>query len=165
MLTEEQKAYHRESYAWYKARGICTDCGKQYSEPNRVKCADCLEKDRLRSKRRYKNQQYADHSKELAKARYQRLREAGICYTCGKKPVYREYSRCYECYIKNLLGQRRRREASKKYYKEQGLCLRCGGRRAEGFMFCETCLTRCRQSLESGRQTQFEEKRKLQEQG
>lgn len=52
MLTEKQKAYHRESYAWYKARVICTDCGKQYSEPNRVKCADCLEKDRLRSQRR-----------------------------------------------------------------------------------------------------------------
>ena len=51
MITpDRQHAKNAERYAWYKAHGICVTCGREDAMLGRVRCFDCLEKERERCK-------------------------------------------------------------------------------------------------------------------
>ena len=61
----------------------------------------------------------------------------GRCPRCGgSNPVAVGRVLCVECQVKHDTEQTERRNR----WKEQGLCIRCGGERAEGKNQCQKCL-------------------------
>jgi len=90
---EHQYKTAMERYFWYKDAGICPRC-LRYSEPGKVYCKACYEKNRRKAAER-------DPTGE-AKAKYMRERRArlkaeGICTDCGKRPAMEGKTRCMKC--------------------------------------------------------------------
>lgn len=133
----------KHSYYWLKERGICVKCGREYAVPGQIHCEDCREYFRLHSLK-YINMPGKREEKIVRdKARYNRLKEAGICINCGKNKVYtyngHTYTTCYECHIKHTNSSRKCKQKKNKHFDEQGLCVWCGGERKEGYKLCESC--------------------------
>lgn len=86
-------AYCKERYQWYKAHGICANCGRTWAEPGRVLCAECARK-KAASKRRYD----PDGTRRTAYVDALRAerRAAGLCIDCGK-PLDGLHTRCSQC--------------------------------------------------------------------
>lgn len=80
----------KERYEWYNARGICTSCGRTYSEPGHILCKACKAKIKVYDDR--------DREKRIERKRKQRQERiaAGLCTECGKPatPGMRMCPRC-----------------------------------------------------------------------
>ena len=88
----KQQAACREIKAWYKAYGICPNCGRAWAEPGRVYCAACMRKDKLKPSR-----QTEGYNREKCRARRERLIEKGLCARCGKRPPEPGHRACAKC--------------------------------------------------------------------
>lgn len=123
---ERENAQARELYHWRKEHGICPRCKVRDAEPGRTLCFECAEYQRINNPK----YQSKEKKRDLNKKRAERLRSAGLCKTCGKKPVYkhngRTYVECYECHIKTINRARKKREDTGHHWVEQGLCIWCG---------------------------------------
>lgn len=124
MTAEEKKrrrkeyiqTYSRENYAWRKANGICTHCGRERAAPNRFDCPECLYKASERARKKRENMTEEERQIKNAKdcERRRRKVENGICVLCNK-PIYtRSKSLCYEHYIYRLNYDRERRAKKKR---------------------------------------------------
>lgn len=85
---------------------------------------------------------------------YQKFVDAGICYSCKKRPAMLGFTRCEECIA------RRRRDYVQKYpdgrseyhkerrrqLKEQGLCENCGKPATPGNVLCKRCKAKAAES-------------------
>lgn len=143
--SEAQKESDRMSYAWLKSRGICVYCGKEYAEPNRVRCSDCAEKHRLENAKRYMGKpEKRDAYNQQRRERREKLKEAGICVHCGQKPAYTHnghtYISCYDCYIKQKRAETKYAKKRYKRWRESGLCAWCGEACSDGYKLCPDCL-------------------------
>lgn len=151
--------YAKELYHWRKENGICVKCGNKKAV-NGVACLDCKEEDALRQQRLYAEMSEEEKAQLRAKKResLRRLRkkrkESGLCYACGK-PVYKNYSRCYECYLKTKKYKRER-----KGYMEQGLCRICGKEVVPGKKHCQEHLEMRRKCMEHALKCKEERKGK-----
>lgn len=130
----EDKESRRHSYYWLKQRGICVKCNSEYAEPGKIHCADCAEYFRIKSNEYLHKPGEKQKIAARGKARYERLKENGLCVQCGKKPAYSHnghtYIVCYECYIKRRKSSTKYlKEKKNKYWDEQGLCIWCGAER------------------------------------
>ena len=108
---EHTRAYKRESYAWYKAHGICPVCHKADIAPGRASCRACLDK----QKERYAGR--AERVKDAAMARYAQLKAAGLCVKCGHAPSEAGRVTCKACAarVAAYMCQRRKRRAMMDY--------------------------------------------------
>lgn len=97
--TQQQKQYQKQLREERKQWGVCTECGKRPPFNGRVRCEVCLCRDLLAHHSPPSPEQRAKQTENQRKRRAER-RATGLCINCGK-PVYREYTRCYECYLKN----------------------------------------------------------------
>lgn len=68
-----------------KLLGLCISCEHEQAEPNKTKCWECAEKDRIASENRRKNTEAKQRRALSDKERYERNKENGICTHCGKK--------------------------------------------------------------------------------
>lgn len=92
-----------------KAAGICIDCKKAKASPGRVRCADCLAKERIHSKKWRMNKSIDEYEEKILaprRARRQRLKEAGICVICGKVDAEDGMTRCKACAIRQNAARR-----------------------------------------------------------
>lgn len=122
----------KERYDYLKSHGLCPTCGKESG--NRVYCTRCRElKKELREKRLM-------------------LR---ICPQCGKTRLYEKEKLCSDCLEKSRLSNTRYRENNIELSRErdrarikartverknQGLCTKCGRRKATfGYSTCPIC--------------------------
>ena len=71
------------------SKGLCTCCGKRLSKEGGKYCVECLE----RNKRTHKNNRI--HTKR----RYEQLKAAGICVSCGRAKA-EKYTKCMSCRVK-----------------------------------------------------------------
>lgn len=98
---EHSNALHRERHAWYKQHGICPRC-LNWSEPGKVYCGNCYKRIKAVQNRR-------DPTHELRNAynreRRARLKAAGLCTNCGKRPTHDGQILCEQCKIKNRESQ------------------------------------------------------------
>ena len=172
----DRARHHRRTEARI-AQGMCPKCGKRPPEPGRSQCGPCLEKDAAAGRARDARLRDAgvprrdrETARKSDRARYHRQaaerREAGLCLSCGKRPVLPERSQCEPCNAQRredereryarakaqgkLYGGRnpetRRRLGRKRSRKrlharlEAGLCTRCGREPpVEGGTTCEPC--------------------------
>ena len=141
-----------ETYHWYKDHGICVDCKEVEAAPGKTRCLNCLS---IRAeKRREKDSKLTEEERaeinRIKREKSQKLRDYrkanGLCDICGK-PVYKNYSKCYEHYLYHKRVTRQRNEAKKKGYAEIGLCRICGKPTAEGKKFCAEHLKQYREHM------------------
>ena len=102
---EHNRALHRESYHWYKSRGICPYCKTSTADPGKVYCKLCYKKHRFRQE---VNDPGAVRRKSYYIERRARLKEAGLCVDCGKARATDGTTRCEKC-------RKKERESNQKY--------------------------------------------------
>lgn len=105
--SEEAKAnvrrQNRENYAWYKSKGICPKCRKEWASPERVFCAKCLKKKCADTMKHG-----SEHNAQKCKERRERLKAQGLCVSCGK-PAVKGRSLCAACARRNSEAQQVRK--------------------------------------------------------
>ena len=157
------------NYQFYKARGICPYCKKEKSEPGKVACRSCIDKQKCRKENMSDEERALQQArrKELCKQRYERKKAAGVCVQCGKVPHTPGRTCCAKCaerrkkyhYPKTPEAAERYREmartSNKARYegrKAAGLCTRCGEPAAPGKTNCEECLRKMRENMRRKRE-------------
>lgn len=142
----------RESYHWYKAHGICVDCKQEEAAPGKVRCLNCLSirAEQIRKRESELTEEELAEKNRIKREKSQKLRDYrkanGLCDICGK-PVYKNYSKCYEHYIYYKRYETKRRQKKNKGYAELGLCRICGKPTVEGKKFCAEHLEQYREKM------------------
>lgn len=98
---DRQTKGRKELVAMYKEHGICPRC-KNWSEPGRVYCKNCMKK--IRAKQKLRDPTGEIH-RQYCRDRRKRLKEAGLCVHCGKKLAIAGQVLCKECNAKNRESQ------------------------------------------------------------
>lgn len=148
----------KELRAWlYKARkeaGICVRCGKAKAVSGHVLCWQCkaymqdkyigqttTETEEQRKERLAK-------SAECCRKRYERLKAAGLCVTCGKRPAEPGHTRCEACQKRANAQSKDKRiqRGEHKGYAELGLCRICGKQVVDGYSYCPEHLEKAREN-------------------
>jgi len=137
-----------DDYEHYKQHGICVKCRKEDAMIGATCCADCAEKraeyDAKRHEKLLSSGLYQEHRKRQnikSKQLRQRLREKGICYMCGKRPVEKGHTRCYECLIRERIRERKNKKGRipRHARPDYGLCFFCGTPVMRGKRVCVKC--------------------------
>ena len=135
--------HNKERKEKLKLLGLCITCGHEQAEPNRVKCWECAERDRISSEKRRKDKEVRKQIAKADKSRYEKNKEGGICTHCGKKPKEKGLV-CISCYNKKRANQRRyddrhgiTRGISRSERVSYGLCYMCGRKAIDGRSVCE----------------------------
>ncbi len=147
----------KERYDWYKANGICVDCGRREAW-NGARCIDCAGKRRERARVRYNalkdNPEFrADHC-EREHRRYEAKKAAGICPKCGSRRAEDGMVFCGICKVKHRRNMNKHNHKSKRTRAEQydGVsCAWCKAPVVEGRYFCADCLDKKRKNTEKAR--------------
>lgn len=145
--------YSREMYEYCKLNGICVTCKKKPASPGRVRCEECIKRDRECHKRKRESckasgicihcmkrqvspgRTECEECIERDRRRHDDCRENGICIRCKKRPALPGRAECEEC----IEWYRRKRDD----YKAKGICTRCKKRPASpGREECEECIER-----------------------
>lgn len=142
---------NKEEYEWLKAHKICVTC-RSDTATRGTQCDLCADKDLERKEKRLaamtleEKQALREKNKEYLRKRYAERKEKGLCYVCGK-PVYKNHSRCYECYLQEKRKDRIRQERKKKNYMEIGKCRICGKEVVKGKKLCQEHLEQARERM------------------
>lgn len=120
------------------AKGLCGACGKPNDRTDKTTCLACSQK----------------RAKEILDERKYYI-DNHVCPRCCKNSLYGSEKACVECRAKNAEQKARYREENREKYlkqysewekkhraelEEQGLCKRCGKRKADdGYKTCSWC--------------------------
>lgn len=157
--------YSYDSYHYYKDHGICVDCHQYEAAKGKTRCLNCLSimaEQRRKRESKLTAEEIAEKNR-IKREKSQKLRDYrkanGLCTVCGK-PVYKNYSKCYEHYIYYLRYERKRRQEKKnKGYAELGLCRICGKSAVEGKKFCKEHLEQYREKMRRAQAIRMEKKK------
>ena len=132
----------RTQYWFYRARSVCTNCGKEdaFTMAGRSRCFECNKK-KLSKQRFKRNNDYVvkEDNIKYCRARYWKLKEAGICTRCGKRKTKYGRSRCELCLGKDRMSYERNKPAGVGYFDET-MCRRCKKNPPiDGKKLCENC--------------------------
>lgn len=124
------------TYQKLKEQGLCVDCREPVTD-GYTRCEKCRKRNAL-----------AHNGKK------QEFIEMGICPICRKEPLFGQEKTCPVCRAKNTEMTLKAREKDPEHYnkvhrewsrieyqrrKEQGLCVRCGKRKAYKGLRCGIC--------------------------
>lgn len=135
---------NKELYKYRKENGICVYCGKLREEDrkNRVACASC-------------NNKQVEYTNETRRFRT----SYGICPRCGKNKLFGSERNCPECRAihANRAENYRKKNKDKisknnklsyikrtNFYRENGLCTKCGSKVLDNFKLCFRCREQAR---------------------
>lgn len=158
-----QAERNKERREFYKAHGICCQCGREKATKGRSYCLNCLDKISI-SGYKYratwseeKKAEYLGRAAKYHKRLYNERKATGICVDCGKKKAEENRVRCGICLDK----QRRRQEKIRRQndniipralYGVDGNCACCGGPvRGENEKCCERCYEKITKAGVKGR--------------
>lgn len=134
-----------ETRAWLIQHKICISCRQRDAEPGKTLCLDCNIRAAERSRQWAQDlkekdpelwRKKADHNNERHKERRKRLKEAGICYVCGKRPAEEGHPLCAWCLARNrkAANERYARTHRRKAWWE---CRSCTERALPGYKVCQ----------------------------
>lgn len=162
-MTEKEKAYERERYAWYKEHGICVRCGQEKAKENHTVCWSCLanmnDYSRIyyHSKEKPRSDEQLERDKESRNRYVENRHSQGLCWRCGLRPPIGKgkYSQCRICADK-AAKQKRERERAKgsipQILRGNGTyCFHCCKPICNGEKLCPECLERVRKHAEIAR--------------
>lgn len=131
-----------DDYDWHKAHGICVNCGKERACHGLILCADCWEKNNIRSRKYYEKnkEKHKAQMRENGRKLYKERREKGLCTKCGKKAITGK-SLCLNCYAK------KRRRKDKRWKNDiprserpaYGMCYICAKPLNKFEKICDEC--------------------------
>jgi hypothetical protein len=84
--------YQRQRRRDRELKGLCTECGKEVAAVGRKSCLDCLEKLRIRNRKRELLKMNI-----LSRKLYYKHRKNRECVKCGIKLIEEENTRCVNC--------------------------------------------------------------------
>jgi len=160
MMTQAER--NKERREFYKAHGICCQCGREKAAKGRSYCLNCLDMISVynyRYRATWSEEKKAEFLEKAAKSRkrlYDERKVAGICVDCGKKNSEENRIRCGICLDK----QRRRQEEIRRrngiipraLYGVDGNCACCGRPiRGENEKCCERCYEKITKAGVKGR--------------
>ena len=134
--------------AWskiFKEYGICAKCGKRMAEPNKALCFECSEMEMVYQKRYLskmtdeEQEIFKDKSRVTAMTRYHKLKNSGICVSCGRRKALNGNVFCLDCKVRK---KKKRMENHSIYRHERpdyGLCFICGRPVYENHRTCKDC--------------------------
>lgn len=137
MISDERKAQMRSRIEYLKARQRCVVCAQQdaYTLVGRALCGDCCERRQEAHTRWREQNRERNNAREMD--RYQRLKAAGLCVSCGRERdrtgVY-----CRRCAAKKAEKRRIRYAAETTYL--YGQCRWCRQPSVQGKAYCQDCL-------------------------
>lgn len=101
-------SYWKERAVYWKSRNRCKNCGKQdaYTLAGRSYCYACNE--HHNDYKRINKDKWIETEKKRSKTRYERLKQEGICVSCGKRPAKPNHIRCLRCSIKHSNSEKKR---------------------------------------------------------
>mgnify|MGYP006874657936 CR=1 FL=1 len=149
----------KERREWYKAHGICANCGCEKARPGFATCYVCkareIEHNRQnwqRNGHKYKEKNRI-HSKEL----YDSRKKLGMCTKCGKVQAKPGRAKCEKCL---RIDSERHKKANygkcvipKNQFPSLGRCYNCGkSPLMPGKKQCEECYQKSLVSLKKARQ-------------
>ena len=111
----------RDLFLKRKVDGLCPQCGLKPPEYKKVRCAECLQQNSLRSNRTRRVN-----------------REQGVCTDCGSRHPAPDHKTCGRC-----LDLRKAKTAAR---KNSGGCVHCGEPSVPGITRCARCRARDRAS-------------------
>lgn len=99
----------RNNYEWYKEHNICVGCGQEDAVRNHVLCFRCMINARERASAYANNHkdELKEKSRIKSKKRYEKLKELGLCTSCGKRHTKFNKVQCEYCSAKNRERQRK----------------------------------------------------------
>lgn len=100
---EERSRENKERYHWYKDRGICTTCGREWVVPGHVRCKVCNAKIKF-----YNDRDREKRIKRKAEQRAERITK-GLCTECGKRKATEGMRMCPRCREMRLDSNRKYR--------------------------------------------------------
>jgi len=125
--------YHRETYHYFKQKGICVYCHSELAMIGASYCDDCAGK-RLKRQTAYigkiksctiAHSEYKEKANEYRRNRIKMWREAGLCTTCGKRPPRENRKMCLDCSLKHN-RRMRKKDIERNARPSLGLCFICG---------------------------------------
>ncbi|MBP0958405.1 MAG: hypothetical protein J5997_13710 [Oscillospiraceae bacterium] len=128
--------------------------------PCNMDCLNCIFPDCINDKVRpeYASNKWENKTHEQ-KAHYnlwkkQRREDAlknGLCGTCWKKPLYRNYCQCYECYMRRKRWEREHKQTPISVIRKMnGYCQSCNSPAVSGYKYCEKHLALARAAFLKG---------------
>lgn len=140
---EKRNAYQRERYAFYRARGICTVCGKKDAVIAGL-CGDCY------AHKREADRAYRLRRREACNARSKAWiaskKAEGLCVSCGKHPAVEGHVYCEKCSARRKI-RRRIRYAEERIARPADQCRWCENKAVPGYRYCPEHLERMRESV------------------
>ncbi len=110
------------NYEFYKSHHICVRCGQEKAERNNTLCFRCRIKSR-ESALKYYNQ-HKEEMKETSrikhKLRYNKLKDLGLCTSCGKRKTTNNRVICDHCRLRK--NARNRKKYLLMVYAKRNLC-------------------------------------------
>ena len=111
-----------ENYKLYKEHHICVRCGQEDAERNHILCLNCMMKSReyaLNYTKKHKKE-IQEKSRIRSKDRYIRLKEQGICTSCGKRKTIDGKVLCRNCSAR--VNHRNRQKYLLNVYAIKNMC-------------------------------------------
>ena len=138
--------------AYYLMRGICPECKRNELYNGERMCIECRAKEAERSARRRageNRERIIEQKKATYRRRYDRRKEAGVCYKCGRRSTKDGHILCELCRIKINTGQRLEIPRSERV--NLGLCYFCGSELDREGRSCTKCAERNAETLKYAR--------------
>lgn len=87
------------NYEYYKKHNICVRCGQEDAEKNHTLCLECMMKNRKSALAYYNKHKESINEKDRIKnkIRYNKLKELGICTSCGRRKTKNNKVYCEYC--------------------------------------------------------------------
>lgn len=138
--------YNKDLYEFYKRNKICVSCGQEKAVKNRVRCFDCLEKNRDCSRKRLEKETEEEKRARLAydnaykKIRYKEMKNNGLCVNCGKPQSRKSTVLCLDCAIKNQRRNEKKKSGIERYERKlYGKCYVCNEPVGKCGTMCDKC--------------------------
>jgi NMD protein affecting ribosome stability and mRNA decay len=98
------------NYEYYKKHHICVRCGQEDAERNSTLCFRCRIKNRESSINYYRchKEEQREKNRIKSKNRYNKLKELGLCTSCGKRQAKNNKVFCEHCAAKSRERNRKK---------------------------------------------------------
>ena len=111
-----------ENYKFYKEHHIFVKCGREDAERNHTLCLNCMIKARERAVNYAKKhrKEIQEKSRIRSKCRYYKLKEQGICTSCGRRYTKNNKTLCSHCSAR--INYRNRQKYLLNIYTIKNIC-------------------------------------------
>ena len=127
----------KETYLFYKEHGICTVCHSRASIPGLTRCVDCTLRDVDARAMQAPTAEQRERQAATSRARYQALKDAGLCVVCGQRPAADGHTLCLDCSTRRRRKRIERKPPKKMKTPEQ--CTWCDNPHMPGKKLCQAC--------------------------